>query len=90
MWNILPGMNLHRTRQERGEFFSAGARRLWKYLDASGISAARFAESIDVHKSTLSRWMHGDRPIPIEWAFVIERMTGIPVAAWVPHPKRAA
>ena len=61
---------------------------LAKYLDAHGITATDLAGRIGVDKSTLSRWINGERTIHGVYVLKVARATGIPVAELRPDLAR--
>lgn len=56
--------------------------RLRQWLKDRGHTQAWLASEIGTHQTNVSAWMIG-RPIPIEKAIAIRRVTRIPVEDWV-------
>jgi DNA-binding transcriptional regulator YdaS (Cro superfamily) len=75
-WQKLPGMD--------------GATRLAAYLVARKLTREKFARSIGVTDSAVSRWATGQREPSASTAGVIERKTKgkVPASSWAPKGGR--
>jgi transcriptional regulator with XRE-family HTH domain len=60
----------------------AGGSRLKKWLDREGKNQEWLAERLEVSQTTVSAWVRGQSEPRIAFAMKLERLTGIPVAAW--------
>lgn len=49
---------------------------LAKYFSQPGRTQMDLCRKIDAHSADMSRWVTGDRPVPIERCAAIERATG--------------
>jgi plasmid maintenance system antidote protein VapI len=58
-----------------------GGVRLHDWLKEERRTQAWLGEQIDTHQTNVSAWMN-KRPIPLEMAVKIEKLTGIPVEDW--------
>lgn len=75
----------HRT--QLGGSFSEGARLLWIALGGFDRQVAA-AEDLGCMKSTLSRWLYGDRRPESHWRSVLKKRFRIPYESWETPPKR--
>lgn len=67
-----------------------GAVRLRKWLADKGHTQKWLADKIGTHQTNVSAWMLG-RPVPLDMALAIRKVTGIEIEAWVaPAAHRAA
>ncbi len=72
-------------RQTLGDRFSEGARLLWLKMQAKGWSQADVRAKLAAltpKTSLLSRWLYGDQRPGVEWAFLLQRATGIEASLW--------
>lgn len=74
-------------RQRYGSHYSDGASRLRRYLTRTGTSPSALALQLGCGRTSVFRWLYGDRSIPLATALAVERLTAIPVSAWDRPPR---
>lgn len=63
---------------------------LKKWIEKRGLAQQEVAELLEVHESYVSQVLHRKRTPALANAVRIERITGIPVEAWLPkRPPKA-
>ena len=53
------------------------------WLPESRFTITRLAEELGVSRSTIHRWMSGNRPIPLRAALHIQDLSDIPPRYWI-------
>lgn len=62
---------------------------LHDYLEGAGRgSLSELARAIRAHAPDVSRWAGGDRPVPIDKCYAIEKATNCQVMRWDLHPDK--
>lgn len=59
-----------------------GGVRLRKWLKDKGWTQSDLGDRLGTHQTNVSAWILG-RPIPLEMAVAVARLTGIPVEDWI-------
>lgn len=80
-------MAKHAYRDDLGDKFSEGARRLWEELDRryEGNQAA-LAAALDVDGSAVHRWLHGDQRPGVAMTLKIQERFRIGARLWREPP----
>jgi hypothetical protein len=78
-------MGSHR-RAHVGRYFSDGAVRLWRLIEAGALTLEDVGRAGSWSRGLPHHWLYGDRRPSLGSALVLERLFGIPVAAWASAP----
>ncbi len=71
------------TRTKKGPHFVEGSRLLWVRLEQRGLTAWTLAKDSGLSRSSVHRWMYGDKVPDMADAETLRKRLGIPLSAWV-------
>jgi hypothetical protein len=78
-------MGSHR-RAHVGRYYSDGARRMWRLIEAGAFTLEDVGRAGSWSRGLPHSWLYGDRRPSLGSALVLEKLFGIPVAAWTSPP----